>query len=226
LDIQAASKAKAETMSLPRTSTRSSLHSARTRRFIKSDHRGAALVEAAIIFIPLCIIVFGIIEYGFIFKDSLTLSSATRAGARAASAQPKVASTDFFPYVRDAVSRAASAASFKDGDQMWIYKADASGDPEGGASACGTNGSATCRVYTWHPNGGWGVTGDHNTGSGTWDSASGVTACLGGNAVGGNIDSVGVRLSLSHDAITGWFHDMQLHEKTVMRFEPTTSSCS
>jgi Flp pilus assembly protein TadG len=199
-------------MSSPRTSTRHPLRSARSRRFIKSDHRGAALVEAAIIFIPLCIIVFGIIEYGFIFKDSLTLSSATRAGARAASAQPKVDSATFFPYVRDAVARAATAASFQNGDQMWIYKANASGDPTG--TCPGTE----CVVYTY--NNGWPATTTYG-----WDSLNNVTACLGGGAVGGNIDSVGIRLQLSHDAITGWFHDMQLHEKTVMRFEPTTSSC-
>lgn len=200
-------------MSLPHFFRRQSV----TRRTRRNDQRGAALVEAAIIFIPLCIIVFGIIEYGFIFKDSLTLSSATRAGARAASAQPKVIDTSFFPYVSSATAKAAAATQFKNGDQMWIYLADVNGDPSG--PGCPAGGSATCRVYTY--NNGWPT----SVGSGSWDSAL-VNACLGGATPGGNIDSVGVRLQLSHDAITGFFHGMQLHERTVMKFEPTTSSCS
>lgn len=195
----------------------SSLYSARTRKYIKKDFRGAALVEAAIVFIPLCIIVFGIIEYGFIFKDSLTLSSATRAGARAGSAQPKIAASDFAAYVSAATAKAANAASFKNGDQMWIYYADeTTGNPP---DNCATR----CFKYTYTKgagNSGWGSP------SGTWDIPN-VKACLGGaGSPGANIDSVGVRLSLSHDAITGWFHNMQLHEKTVMKFEPTTTSCT
>src|SRR3954453_3454683 len=98
----------------------------------RRDQRGAALVEAAIIFIPLCIIVFGIIEYGFVFKDSLTLSSATRAGARAASAMPGPPQTAFMDYVSAATGKAASAANFKAGDQMWIYLAQDDGTPANG----------------------------------------------------------------------------------------------
>jgi Flp pilus assembly protein TadG len=198
-----------------RLTTRTGIYSARSRRFIKRDFRGAALVEAAIVFIPLCIIVFGIIEYGFIFKDSLTLSSATRAGARTASAMSKVDNATFFPTVRDSVIRAASAAKFTNGDQMWIYKADVNGNPTGGCP------SANCRVYTYTSS--W-PTGT-NVGSGSWNSNTGVSACLGGSPPGANIDSVGVRLSLQHDAITGFFQDLPLAEKTVMKFEPTQNSC-
>jgi hypothetical protein len=191
----------------------SSLYSARSRKFIKKDFRGAALVEAAIVFIPLCIIVFGIIEYGFIFKDSLTLSSATRAGARAGSAQPKIAQSDFATYVSQATAKAANAASFKNGDTMWIYKAKDDGTPVGGPTC-----SSDCIIYTYS-GGSW----NGPSGPG-WDIPN-VNACLGG-APGANIDSIGVKLTLSHDAITGWFHNMQLHEKTVMKFEPTTTSCT
>jgi hypothetical protein len=198
---------------LRRSTTRTGIYSARSRTFIKKDFRGAALVEAAIVFIPLSVIVFGIIEYGFIFKDSLTLSSATRAGARTASAMPKTASATFFPTVVESTKRAASAAGFKPEDRMWIYKADASGAPDGG---CPGN---YCNVYKW--------TGSNWTAvSENWNSETEVSACLGGTTPGAGIDSVGIQLHLSHDAITGFFHDMQLKEKTVMKFEPTQSSCA
>jgi hypothetical protein len=197
-----------------------STHRTRTRRgpwrapaFIRHrSERGAALVEAAIVFIPLCIIVFGIIEYGFVFKDSLTLSSATRAGARVASAEPKQAS--FLDDTVSAVARAATAANFDPGDQMWIYKAQPSGDP---TNACP---STTCVVYQWLPD----SNGTQNTHwhqkSGSWDVSTQV-ACL-GNA---NTDSVGIKLSLTHHAITGWYRGINLSEKTVMRLEPL-SDCS
>jgi hypothetical protein len=200
--------------SRPRGSkTRTGIYSARTRRFIKSDHRGAALVEAAIVFIPLCIIVFGIIEYGFIFKDSLTLSSATRAGARAGSAQPKIDQADFMEYVSQATARAATAANFDPGDEMWIYLANDDGTPKDGCP------SSSCAVFRYS-----GSAWPTSPTSGSWDTSN-VNACLGG-APGENIDSVGVRLQLSHDALTGFFQDLQLRERTVMKFEPTTTSCS
>lgn len=199
-------------MPKPRSNNRTGIYSARTRRFIKSDQRGAALVEAAIVFIPLCIIVFGIIEYGFIFKDSLTLSSATRAGARAGSAQPKIPQAEFMEYVSQATGKAATAANFQNGDQMWIYKAAEDGTPADGCP------SSTCGVFNY--NGGWPTTPS----SGSWNTED-VQACLGGATPGVNIDSVGVRLQLSHDALTGFFSDLQLRERTVMKFEPTQATC-
>jgi len=191
---------------------RSQLSASRPRSaFRRRNQRGAALVEAAIVFIPLCVIVFGIIEYGFVFKDSLTLSSATRAGARAASAQPQTASSTFFPFVSSATAKAATAGKFKAGDQMWIYKADANG-------AASTNCTTDCVKYTYGASG-WAAPSSFN-----WDTAN-VNACLGGSTTGGNIDSVGVRLELSHDAITGFFSNLKLHERTVMKFEPV-NTCS
>jgi Flp pilus assembly protein TadG len=201
---------------LRRSTTRQGIYSARSRTFIKKDFRGAALVEAAIVFIPLSVIVFGIIEYGFIFKNSLTLSSATRAGARTASAMPKTPSATFFPAVMEATKRAATAANFQEGDTMWIYEADADGNPK---TACGTTGSDLCVVYTYR-------SGNWNGPSGGWNSQDEVSACLGGTTPGAGIDSVGIRLELSHKALTGFFTDMDLREKTVMKFEPTQSSCA
>ena len=51
---------------------------------IARNKRGAVLVEFAIVVILLMTLVFGIIEFGLLIKDYLTLSHAAREGARSA----------------------------------------------------------------------------------------------------------------------------------------------
>ena len=53
-------------------------------RTIIRNKRGAALVEFAIVALLLFTLLFGIIEFGLIIKDYLTLSQAAREGARCA----------------------------------------------------------------------------------------------------------------------------------------------
>jgi Flp pilus assembly protein TadG len=172
----------------------------------RRTERGAALVEMAIIIIPFSLIVFGIIEYGFIFKDSLTLSSATRAGARTASAEPT--DPQFFTDTINAVTKAATAAKFKNGDQLWIYRVD--GDT-GVPAPCDPAAAAGCNKYEWNGSAFVAISGQIK-----W-TTSDMDACLGGARA---LDSVGVRLALSHDAISGFFQNMNLHELTVMQLEP------
>ena len=45
---------------------------------------GAVLVEAAFVFPVFLLLLFGMIEFGFIFKDSQTFDNMTRAGVRVA----------------------------------------------------------------------------------------------------------------------------------------------
>jgi Flp pilus assembly protein TadG len=186
----------------------------RTRR---RDSRGAALVESAIVLIPLCIIIFGIIEFGFIFKDSLSISNASRAGARTASAEPQNAG--FYLDTVASVKVAGTAAGYSNGDKMYIYNVNQQDgiNTTGGPGTCGTD----CRVYTWS-NGNW--SGDTSA-TGNWPTAS-QKACL-----GTDIDSVGVELVVTHHSITGFFpflNNLHLTEHTVMRLEPqeSGSSCS
>lgn len=172
------------------------------RRKRHEKERGAALVEAAIVFFPLCIILFGIIEYGFIFKDSLTISSATRSGARTGSAL--ASESDIYTRTVAAVQVASTAAKFKVNDELWVYKADTDGTSQGAGDPCTTN----CRRYRWN-----GTAFAYQ--SGDWSIAT-------HNACSGVMDSFGVRLQLSHDAITGVFSNLGLSERTVMNFEPKT----
>lgn len=172
------------------------------------DSRGAALVEMAIVLIPLSLIVFGIIEYGFIFKDSLTLSNATRSGARTASAEPT--SPTFYQDTVEAVTRGAAGLELSGGERLFIYKARTDGLPESGSnSSCTSN----CTEYRWD-----GGAKRFTVVSNNWPVTS-HQACF------GSADSVGVILRINHDALSGFFKDMPLHERTVMRFEPLTSDC-
>jgi len=53
-------------------------------RINRADNKGAAMVEFAIVALLLVTLVFGIIEFGLLIKDYLTLSQAAREGARSA----------------------------------------------------------------------------------------------------------------------------------------------
>ncbi len=174
-----------------------------------SGREGAALVEAAIILPIVIVIVFGIIEWGLAFKDALTVSSATRAGVRTASAMPR--NPNFANQTAQAVEKAVQALPNGAIQALWVYKADANGYPDGGS---GFTGCTTCNVYSWNS-----VTQKFDpAGSQNWDPAS-QSACS------GSVDSVGVYLKVDHALITGFFgNNVVLKDHTVMNLEPVPSS--
>ena len=47
------------------------------------DERGASAVEFALVVIPLLMVIAGIVNFGFVFAQQLSLDNAVRAGARA-----------------------------------------------------------------------------------------------------------------------------------------------
>jgi Flp pilus assembly protein TadG len=57
-------------------------------------NRGAAVVEFAVLFLLLMIIVFGIIEFGFLWLQSHYIANAAREGARVAATLPEPKTTD------------------------------------------------------------------------------------------------------------------------------------
>ena len=177
------------------------------------DERGASLVEAAIILPVVILIVFGIIEFGLAFKDSLTVSSATRAGARTASAEPR--RPTFHADTADAVARAVTALPVGSVEELWVYKADADGHPvDGGGSAytsCGT-----CAVFTWDT-----ATNQFIRQPGSdWNPAT-QNACVGDP----NHDAVGIYLKVNHAFVTGFFgQQITLKDHAVMNLEPVTLS--
>lgn len=65
---------------------------------------GAAMVEFAIVLIPLMILVFGIIEFGIIMYDKAVITNASREGARAGIVfnSPALSSGDLYTAVSNA----------------------------------------------------------------------------------------------------------------------------
>jgi hypothetical protein len=175
---------------------------------LSRDDRGVAAVEAAIITPVLFLLLFGIIEFGLVFKDQLAITSAVRSGARIASAEPRIAT--FATDAASAVAREAGAVDMSKVTALWIYQADPStGHPINAGStfdSCATN----CIQFKWSGSG-------FTQTSGSWPASS-------QNACQGSQQSVGVYLAYDHMAVTkAIFNTMGLNSYTVMRFEPIPS---
>ena len=171
---------------------------------------GAVLVEAVFIFPVIVFITLAILEYGMLFAASSTTQSATRDGARFASANFAVAGSNqaAADEVMAAVEQDLSARTgFDTPIQMLVYKADSNGNPVSGTL---TSCSGSCYHYTWN-----GTSFAYDASSPQWTNPQ---ACI--NNVN-PIDSIGVYVELRHDFITHAFGSSQtLKEHTVTRLEP------
>ncbi|MGE0796123.1 MAG: TadE/TadG family type IV pilus assembly protein [Acidimicrobiia bacterium] len=170
------------------------------------DEDGAAAVEFALILPVLVLLVFGIIEFGMAFKSSLTVTSATRSGARTASALPR--ESNFHEATANAVARSVSTLPDGAVEELWIYKAGTNGYPVGKTSF--DAGCSSCTVWDYD---------DANElfvdrGTSSWNPSS-------QNACAGTGDSVGIYVKMEHNFVTGLFGaDMTITDHTVMRLEP------
>ena len=84
------------------------------RRNMRSEDRGAAAVEFALVLIPLLMIVFGIISFGITFSDSLALENAAREAARFGASYPVADAGTFgteIEWLREVALTAENAAT-------------------------------------------------------------------------------------------------------------------
>ena len=175
----------------------------------RGGERGAAAVEAALVFPLLLLLLFGILEVALLVNDNLLISQAARSAARTAVAMPRTVGYD----EQAATSAAGVLGADTSGDieQLTIYRADpATGRLVGGGdlAGCFTN----CVRFTWDD-----ASGSFRKVPGTaWPSDSQL-ACGGRDAT----DFVGVEIRGRHEWATGLFGDgVQLVERAVMRLEP------
>jgi hypothetical protein len=175
-------------------------------RLRRRGDRGSVAVEAALVLPALLLLVVGILEFGLAFKDQLAVTSAVRAGARIAAAEPRYA--NFATDAANAVAKEGSAIDMTGVQALWVYQADTSGHPVGAGGAfgsCNTN----CIKFVWNS-----TTHAFVKSAGTW-AASSQNACQ------GQQDSIGVYLKLSHSGVTTLiFSTLGLDSYTVMRLEP------
>jgi Flp pilus assembly protein TadG len=191
---------------------------ARARARRARGEKGAVAIEAAILTPLLILLLFGIIEFGMLFKDWLAVTSSVRAGTRMASAEPRV--TSFAQDAADQVAREGSALDMANVQELWVYKAQTSGSnagfPVGGDS--NFNSCTSCVKFHWSASAKKFVA--YST---TWTSTS-QNACQGDSAH----DAVGVYLKIIHPGVTGLiFGDLTIKEHSVMSLEPipTTKTC-
>ena len=195
----------------------------RRRRMRAED--GVAAVEFAIMLPVLLLFVVGMLEFGFVMRDWLTVSGAARDGARAATngaangcytgsgatCVPVLAQT-----AADSVEKAVIGMPKSAVRNIWVYKANSSGYPGSATTqaAADTAGCSTdCIVYSWSASANSGAGGFIRT-AGTWDSSR-INACL------PNPDQVGVILRTDHPYMTRMFGaTIALNDRAFMRFQP------
>lgn len=91
-------------------------------RHSRDKERGATLVEAAISYSVLFLALFAIVEFGLVFKDWMSVSQATREGARAGATFGDDLSSDI--KVLDGVEDALLPQGWSAGDQVAIFRAN------------------------------------------------------------------------------------------------------
>jgi hypothetical protein len=185
-----------------------------TRRKPDLGQRGSAAAEAAIVTPVVMMLFFGVIEMGFLFKDYLSVGAAVHSGVRIASASPRIVT--FAQATADKVAKSGQAMDFSDVQELWVYKAAATGDkPEGRSdfnSSCNTN---TCVKFRWDA----GLKQFIKLAGWDWPATS-QNACS-SSSVGGPPDRIGVFLRLRHD----WFIKLDLiHSQAIS--EPSIAEAS
>jgi Flp pilus assembly protein TadG len=168
---------------------------------------GAVAVETAFVSMFLVILLFGICESSFLFKDWLSVSAAARAGARMGASQPRV--SNFAQASADQVTNALSGLTLANVQAVWVYKTTAAtGQPP---ATC--NSSSSCVPFT--PSGSQLTTAS----SSNWLSTN-QNACPGD----AGRDSLGVYVKYTHTSPLGFFFNNSIiSQSTVMWLEPWTT---
>lgn len=173
-----------------------------TRRRLQHDD-GAAAIEAALVIPLLIVIIFGVIEFSMILRNNAVLAGASRAGARVASAEPRMAT--FTTDAANAVLQTGVAMPVGDIEEIWIYRAGADGKPIGqsGFTSCASD----CVRFT--------INGSSAQFAGGTYPANSVNACP------GQMHNVGVFIKAKHTFVTQLFGaNMTLTDHASTKFEP------
>lgn len=197
-------------------------------------------VEAALVMPILALMVFGIIEFGFLLKDYAGVSALVRTGARIAStgAADGPGTCDTSPgaptctptsspalaqEAADAIQRSGVVSNPDQIQYILVYKANDKGYPGANGSTtmpADCSATANCVKFVWRAS-----INQFKFNSGSWNSTS-ISACFPGSPTN-PMDRVGIYLKASHPMITGLFGtSIPISDRAVMDFEPlATQSC-
>jgi Flp pilus assembly protein TadG len=190
-------------------------------RWRSAGHRdsGAVAVETAFVSMLLVVLLFGIVDSSFLFKDYLAVSAASRAGARMGASQPRIASVsgspDFAQLAANQVTNAITGLIPANLQQVWVYKASGTtGLPDSGSFASCT----VCVKFTWSA--GALIPSYSNWAASTQDACEGDVGPLPAPLR----DSLGVYVQYKHSSPLGFFFKNAIvRQSTVMWIEPTTA---
>ncbi|GMQ94599.1 MAG: hypothetical protein BMS9Abin12_2097 [Acidimicrobiia bacterium] len=179
--------------------------------------RGAAIVEMAIVLPLLVVLIFGIVEYGLLFKEKLTIASAATSAARTGATMGTRAAADF------AILQALEAGLYDQVDASVLIRVDIFlASPITGAKTKTLNrynyigGSSGCK---WDPCPDPDNFEDWGNPSVWGDPANRDTTLEPG---GGGLDVLGVEIVYHHTSITNLIPgiDRDLTEMARVRLEP------
>ncbi len=191
------------------------------------NERGAALVEAALITPVFFLLIFGILEMGLLYRDSLTNSNAAKEGARAASVNGSSPSADFL--ILRSIENGIEPIGLQNLEHVVVFKASGPGAPVPAACKAGSQPGLCNRYDAASFFRQLNVTGTSNP-TGHFGCTPGLSIdrywCPGTrNTKLGESEYVGVHIETRHDYITGFFGaSTNLEDTTIIRLEPTEYS--
>lgn len=183
---------------------------------------GAVAVEAALVMLPLFLVVIGILEMSFLMRGVTAANSAVAAGARSASvsaaagpcgsACSNTATPRLAEVTVDAIERSGTALPSQAIEWVMVYDADTNGMPSGQTGGFDvTKCTLNCVVYTMKSS------GHLEYQSGAWNTTAEVNACVNDP----NRTAVGVAIRAKHSWFTGFFgQTYSFNQRNVMQFEP------
>jgi hypothetical protein len=186
---------------------------------------GAAILETAVVTLPFFILIFGILDFGILFKSYLGTGAAANSGARVASTQANSLSADY--HILTAVDRAAAALDRDDIERVIIFKADSPGDgPDAGCLSGGGGVADECNVYfpaafelaedEFDCDDPTGVATDTN-----WCPTDRVAYFADSSGAPTTPDLIGVQIVYNHEMLTGMFgSEVDFSSTSVLRIEP------
>src|SRR4051812_36439249 len=182
-------------------------HPRRLGRFRGTD--GAVLTETAVVLSVLLVpLVLGIIEYGMLFKDKLTMETGARAGARAGASAANSANAD--DLIVQTILSATSALPPGSLRRIVVYASDR---PDGAVPlACKQASSAAQKCNSY---------GTSDFALATVNSSAWPPSARNNN-LADSIDYLGVWVNVNHSWVTGAFGSARwMSDQVVMRLEPT-----
>jgi len=109
---------------------------------------GAVAVETALVMTVLVTLLFGIVDSSFLFKDSVSVSTAARAGARMGASQPRV--SNFAQAAADQVTNSLSDLNPALLQAVWVYKTTSTGASAGLPDSGSFASCTTCVKFIWN----------------------------------------------------------------------------